>query len=281
MSVDEWKDFFINSGFQDTVASNYAHIFFNNRMRFELLSDLTKEYLKEMKITFIGDMMTILRYAKKYPELKISENVEGSEKKNFEGKIVEDESKYEIFEEEKVYLCDFCNDNFTEKKDLDSHVKTIHTVFKPRKIKHSPEKSNESLQIPFEGKFYSCEFCNDHFTLNEDLDSHVKTIHTVFKPRKIKYVAEKDNNLQMKQSFSEYKNVSDLSIHVNSSKVSEFQLSDDIGNSKSDYYKCNTCDKSFLKISNFKNHMAFHKIGTKSTNNMYGETIVQSSSSNI
>ena len=271
MSVDEWKDFFINSGFQDTVASNYAHIFFNNRMRFELLSDLTKEYLKEMKITFIGDMMTILRYAKKYPELKISENVEGSEKKNFEGKIVEDESKYEIFEEEKVFLCDFCNDNFTEKKDLDSHVKTIHTVFKPRKIKHSPEKSNESLQIPFEGEFYSCEFCNDHFTLNEDLDSHVKTIHTVFKPRKIKNVAEKDNNLQMKQSFSEYKNVSDLSIHVNSSKVSEFQLSDDIGNSKSDYYKCNTCDKSFLKISNFKNHMAFHKIGTKSTNNMYDD----------
>ena len=219
MSVDEWKDFFINSGFQDTVASNYAHIFFNNRMRFELLSDLTKEYLKEMKITFIGDMMTILRYAKRYPELKISENVEGSEKKNFEGKIVEDESKYEIFEEEKVFLCDFCNDNFTEKKDLDSHVKTIHTVFKPRKIKN---------------------------------------------------VAEKDNNLQMKQSFSEYKNVSDLSIHVNSSKVSEFQFSDDIGNSKSDYYKCNTCDKSFFKISNFKNHMAFHKIGTKSTN-MYDD----------
>ena len=62
MSVDEWKDFFINSGFQDTVASNYAHIFFNNRMRFELLSDLTKEYLKEMKITFIGDMMTILSF---------------------------------------------------------------------------------------------------------------------------------------------------------------------------------------------------------------------------
>ena len=127
------------------------------------------------------------------------------------------------------------------------------------------------MLIPFEGQFYSCEFCNDNFTLNEDLDSHVKTIHTVFKPRKIKNVAEKDKNLQMKQSFSEYKNVSDLSIHVNSSKVSEFKLSDDIGNSKSDYYKCNTCDKSFLKISNFKNHMAFHKIGTKSTNNMYDD----------
>ena len=60
MSVDEWKDFFVNSGFQDSIASDYAHVFFNNRMRFELLSDLTKEYLKEMEITFIGDIMTIL-----------------------------------------------------------------------------------------------------------------------------------------------------------------------------------------------------------------------------
>ena len=68
MSVVEWKYFFINSGFQDTEASNYAQVFFNNRMRFELLSDLTKDYLKEMEITFIGDIMTILRYAKRYPE---------------------------------------------------------------------------------------------------------------------------------------------------------------------------------------------------------------------
>ena len=272
MSVDEWKDFFVKSGFQDSIASDYAHVFFNNRMRFELLSDLTKEYLKEMEITFIGDIMTILRYAKRYSQYqsKINENVEGnisetnindqrefnkfekigvSMKKNYQEKIVEDESKYEIFDDGEVYFCDFCNDNFTEMDDLDSHVKTIHTVFKPRKIKNVPEKSNNSpilvkndslqmkqslederkIEIFDEGEVYFCDICNDTFTEKEALDSHVKTVHTVFKPFKIKNVPERSNNSP-----------------IIVKNVSGFQLPDD-GNSKSDNYKCITCDKSFLK----------------------------------
>ena len=66
MSVIQWTKFFCDAGLQEDIAVNYANIFNSNRIKFEFLPDLDKDYLKDMDITIIGDIMAILKHAKAY-----------------------------------------------------------------------------------------------------------------------------------------------------------------------------------------------------------------------
>ncbi|XP_033231250.1 uncharacterized protein C19orf47 homolog [Belonocnema kinseyi] len=63
-----WVQFFRNAGFPQDVATKYAVVFSNNRIKPDMLPDLDKPSLKEMGITLMGDMIAILRYAKKVVE---------------------------------------------------------------------------------------------------------------------------------------------------------------------------------------------------------------------
>lgn len=63
-----WVKFFKNAGFPPDVATRHAVVFSNNRIKPDMLPDLDKPSLKEMGITLMGDMIAILRYAKKVVE---------------------------------------------------------------------------------------------------------------------------------------------------------------------------------------------------------------------
>lgn len=59
-----WIKFFKEAGIPAGDAANYAVTFADHRIVRAMLLDLTKEYLNDMGISILGDVIAILKHAK-------------------------------------------------------------------------------------------------------------------------------------------------------------------------------------------------------------------------
>lgn len=64
MSTSQWVQFFRAAGLPQEVSVQYAVVFADNRIQWGMLLDLTKEYLFDMGIHTMGDVIAILKHAK-------------------------------------------------------------------------------------------------------------------------------------------------------------------------------------------------------------------------
>ena len=69
----DWVAFFGDAGIPSAAAKTYAASFVENRIRGDMLADLDKEYLRDMGITVLGDIICILKHAKKVVDTRKKE----------------------------------------------------------------------------------------------------------------------------------------------------------------------------------------------------------------
>jgi len=99
-STRQWMKFFLDAGIPPESSAQYAVTFESNRMGLDMLADLDKEYLRDLNITALGDIISILKHAKDANArsaadevLKTEKNKEKSHSDDIKSKILKPSSR--------------------------------------------------------------------------------------------------------------------------------------------------------------------------------------------
>ncbi|XP_062563474.1 zinc finger protein 569-like isoform X2 [Armigeres subalbatus] len=169
--------------------------------------------------------------------------------------------KQQCQNQQKKFLCTFCNEKFMWQTSLNKHAKVKHKPARPLWIKAEPTGEEEKkyvcqvcckgfqrlehlerhikIHIPSEKKF-ECSQCHKKFNRKDNLRSHMK----IHKKKVEEDVAEKQNQLCVYcgRAFS---NSSNLIVHLRRHTGER-------------PYKCDICDKGFPRSSDLQCHRRTH-----------------------
>ncbi|XP_029171748.1 uncharacterized protein C19orf47 [Nylanderia fulva] len=174
-----WVKFFKGAGFPQDVATKHAVVFSNNRIKPDMLPDLDKPSLKEMGITLMGDMIAILRYAKKVVEettcerfLVDSEDVISTPKVTSCNLLMKQPVVKKVVKDtgSKTTVSLASKTDLTKKiiKPLSTTTKKIVTVKKPISVSNTiNQKQTTAIKTPIKRKLVSDEIYEDD---NDDWD---------------------------------------------------------------------------------------------------------------
>lgn len=159
-----WVKFFKGAGFSQDVATKHAVVFSNNRIKPDMLPDLDKPSLKEMGITLMGDMIAILRYAKKVVEdttcerfLVDSEDTPISVAKAVAAKPIIKKVVKEIGDKTVVSTASKVDSTKKTVKPLSTMTKKIVTIKKPISASSATTNTINQKQMPIKRKLLSQE----------------------------------------------------------------------------------------------------------------------------
>lgn len=94
----------------------------------------------------------------------------------------------------RIFQCDLCSGSFTSRRDLETHVRTVHEKLRPYKCPHcdshfgTKSNLNTHTKSVHEGKRpFPCVACTMAFKTRGNLETHVLTVHEHKRPFSCEY----------------------------------------------------------------------------------------------
>ncbi|KAJ8311489.1 hypothetical protein KUTeg_010844 [Tegillarca granosa] len=166
-----------------------------------------------------------------------------------------------------LFSCNICDKQFVQKRNLNNHLKCHHVTEDCTESEGSSEDITSGMEMSNDSEQYQCDICDATFTVEKDLQIHLKThkksvkFIDISKSKKgiLPYQCEicgicflQKQNLESHMKNSTCCNGT-KSVHKEEDSETETRRSPSL------YIKCNFCDKSFEKINWLNYHLIVHR----------------------